>query len=179
MTDIGPKRPAVERTVFSTPRSAEFLELKALQAQTGQYAEDFGHVVAIDSFSPPDGGDYLVMVSSSRGGGDETPHVLLLTAEMADALERLFRHFPRTPWNALEPPGTNAPLDACRHNGQLKTSGTTDPNKPRLLPLVADRKPTPANKNLTRHNIASPCSAPTSSRTQSRDRGIDNRKRSE
>jgi hypothetical protein len=37
--------PTVKRTVFSTPRSAEFLELQALQSQTGQYAEDFGHVV--------------------------------------------------------------------------------------------------------------------------------------
>ena len=45
MTDIGPKRPTVERTVFSTPRSAEFLELRALQAQTGQHADAFGHVV--------------------------------------------------------------------------------------------------------------------------------------
>ena len=45
MTDIGPKRPTVKRTVFSTPRSAEFLELRALQAQTGQPAEAFGHVV--------------------------------------------------------------------------------------------------------------------------------------
>ena len=45
MTDIGPKRPTVERTVFSTPRSGEFLELRALQAQTGQPAEAFGHVV--------------------------------------------------------------------------------------------------------------------------------------
>ena len=45
MTDIGPERPTVERTVFSTPRSGEFLELRALQAQTGQPAEAFGHVV--------------------------------------------------------------------------------------------------------------------------------------
>ena len=37
--------PTVKRTVFSTPRSAEFLELRALQAQTGQHAEAFGHVV--------------------------------------------------------------------------------------------------------------------------------------
>ena len=45
MTDIGPERPTVKRTVFSTPRSGEFLELRALQAQTGQPAEVFGHVV--------------------------------------------------------------------------------------------------------------------------------------
>ncbi len=45
MTDIGPQRPAVKRTVFSTPRSGEFLELRALQAQTGQHSEAFGHVV--------------------------------------------------------------------------------------------------------------------------------------
>ena len=36
---------AVKRTVFSTPRAGEFLELRALQAQTGQPAEAFGHVV--------------------------------------------------------------------------------------------------------------------------------------
>ncbi len=45
MTDIGSKRPAVERTVFSTPRSGEFLELRALQAQTGQHVDAFGDVV--------------------------------------------------------------------------------------------------------------------------------------
>ena len=45
MTDIGPERPTVRRTVFSTPRSGEFLELRALQAQTGQPAEALGHVV--------------------------------------------------------------------------------------------------------------------------------------
>ena len=39
------KQPAVQRTVFATPRAAEFLELRALQAQTGQPAEAFGHVV--------------------------------------------------------------------------------------------------------------------------------------
>ena len=39
------QRPTVERTVFATPRAAEFLELRALQAQTGQPAEAFGHVV--------------------------------------------------------------------------------------------------------------------------------------
>ena len=38
-------QPAVQRTVFATPRAAEFLELRALQAQTGQPAEAFGHVV--------------------------------------------------------------------------------------------------------------------------------------
>jgi DNA topoisomerase VI subunit B len=37
--------PTVKRTVFATPRAAEFLELRALQAQTGQAAEAFGHVV--------------------------------------------------------------------------------------------------------------------------------------
>jgi hypothetical protein len=36
---------AVERTVFATPRAAEFLELRALQAQTGQPVEAFGDVV--------------------------------------------------------------------------------------------------------------------------------------
>jgi DNA topoisomerase VI subunit B len=35
----------VQRTVFATPRAAEFLELRALQSQTGQPAEAFGHVV--------------------------------------------------------------------------------------------------------------------------------------
>ena len=45
MTDIGPERPTVRRTVFSTPRSGEFVELRALQAQTGQPAEMFGDVV--------------------------------------------------------------------------------------------------------------------------------------
>ena len=39
------RTPTVERTVFATPRAAEFLELRALQAQTGQPAEAFGHVV--------------------------------------------------------------------------------------------------------------------------------------
>ena len=42
MTGTGP---TVKRTVFSTSRSGEFLELRALQAQTGQPAEAFGHVV--------------------------------------------------------------------------------------------------------------------------------------
>ena len=42
MTGTGP---TVKRTVFSTPRAGEFLELRALQAQTGQHAEAFGHVV--------------------------------------------------------------------------------------------------------------------------------------
>jgi DNA topoisomerase VI subunit B len=37
--------PTVKRTVFATPRAAEFLELRSLQAQTGQPAEAFGHVV--------------------------------------------------------------------------------------------------------------------------------------
>ena len=37
--------PTVKRTVFATPRAAEFLELRALQAQTGQPVEAFGHVV--------------------------------------------------------------------------------------------------------------------------------------
>ena len=35
----------VERVVFSTPRAAEFLELRALQSQTGQPVEEFGSVV--------------------------------------------------------------------------------------------------------------------------------------
>ena len=39
------RTPTVERTVFATPRAAEFLELRALQAQTGQPVEAFGHVV--------------------------------------------------------------------------------------------------------------------------------------
>jgi DNA topoisomerase VI subunit B len=39
------QRPTVKRTVFATPRAAEFLELRALQAQTGQPVEAFGHVV--------------------------------------------------------------------------------------------------------------------------------------
>jgi DNA topoisomerase VI subunit B len=36
---------AVSRTVFSTPRAAEFLEQRALQTQTGQPADRFGDVV--------------------------------------------------------------------------------------------------------------------------------------
>jgi Histidine kinase-, DNA gyrase B-, and HSP90-like ATPase len=36
---------AVQRTVFATPRAAEFVELRALQAQTGQSADAFGGVV--------------------------------------------------------------------------------------------------------------------------------------
>lgn len=35
----------VQRTVFATPRAAEFLELRALQAQTGQPVDAFGDVV--------------------------------------------------------------------------------------------------------------------------------------
>jgi len=35
----------VQRTVFASPRAAEFLELRALQAQTGQPADAFGDVV--------------------------------------------------------------------------------------------------------------------------------------
>ena len=35
----------VERVVFSTPRAAEFLELRSLQSQTGQPVEEFGSVV--------------------------------------------------------------------------------------------------------------------------------------
>lgn len=35
----------VRRTVFATPRAAEFLEPRALQAQTGQPQDRFGHVV--------------------------------------------------------------------------------------------------------------------------------------
>jgi DNA topoisomerase VI subunit B len=38
-------RGPVKRTVFATSRAAEFLELRALQAQTGQPAGAFGHVV--------------------------------------------------------------------------------------------------------------------------------------
>ena len=44
------RTPTVERTVFATPRAAEFLELRALQAQTGQPVEAFGHVV-VKSYS--------------------------------------------------------------------------------------------------------------------------------
>lgn len=36
---------AVDRVVFSTPRAAEFLELRSLQSQTGQPADEFGSVV--------------------------------------------------------------------------------------------------------------------------------------
>ncbi|HWS93777.1 MAG TPA: hypothetical protein VN255_15270 [Mycobacterium sp.] len=39
------QKPAVKRTVFATPRAAEFLELRALQAQTGQPVDAFGDVV--------------------------------------------------------------------------------------------------------------------------------------
>jgi hypothetical protein len=39
------RRPAVTRTVFATPRAVEFLELRALQAQTGQPVDAFGDVV--------------------------------------------------------------------------------------------------------------------------------------
>jgi DNA topoisomerase VI subunit B len=35
----------LERTIFSTPRAAEFLERRALETQTGQPAENFGDVV--------------------------------------------------------------------------------------------------------------------------------------
>jgi DNA topoisomerase VI subunit B len=35
----------VKRAVFATPRAAEFLEIRALQAQTGQPEEAFGDVV--------------------------------------------------------------------------------------------------------------------------------------
>ena len=42
MTGTGP---TIKRTVFSTSRASEFLELRALQAQTGQHSEAFGHVV--------------------------------------------------------------------------------------------------------------------------------------
>jgi hypothetical protein len=37
--------PTVARVVFATPRAAEFLELRALQAQTGQPVDAFGDVV--------------------------------------------------------------------------------------------------------------------------------------
>ena len=42
MTGTGP---TVKRTVFSTSRASEFLELRALQAQTGQHVDAFGDVV--------------------------------------------------------------------------------------------------------------------------------------
>jgi DNA topoisomerase VI subunit B len=45
MTAVINTRPAVKRTVFATPRAAEFLELRALQAQTGQPVDAFGDVV--------------------------------------------------------------------------------------------------------------------------------------
>ena len=35
----------VQRTVFATSRASEFLELRAIQAQTGQPEDAFGHVV--------------------------------------------------------------------------------------------------------------------------------------
>ncbi len=37
--------PTLHRETFATPRAAEFFELRALQAQTGQYAERFGEVI--------------------------------------------------------------------------------------------------------------------------------------
>ena len=37
--------PTVKRSMFSTPRSGEFLELRALQAPTGQPLQAFGDVV--------------------------------------------------------------------------------------------------------------------------------------
>jgi DNA topoisomerase VI subunit B len=40
-----PPREMYHRRVFSTPRAAEFLEIEALQAQTGQYRDAFGDVV--------------------------------------------------------------------------------------------------------------------------------------
>src|SRR6516225_16841 len=45
MTAVINTRPAVTRTVFATPRAVEFLELRALQAQTGQPVDAFGDVV--------------------------------------------------------------------------------------------------------------------------------------
>ncbi len=46
-----------------------------------------GHEVVVDSFRPPGGGDDLVMISTfDRGAGDNRPHVVLLTYEMADRL---------------------------------------------------------------------------------------------
>jgi DNA topoisomerase VI subunit B len=45
MTAVINTRPAVQRTVFATPRAAEFVELRALQAQTGQPVDAFGDVV--------------------------------------------------------------------------------------------------------------------------------------
>lgn len=41
----GHAKPMVSRTVFATSRAAEFLELRALQAQTGQPVDAFGDVV--------------------------------------------------------------------------------------------------------------------------------------
>jgi hypothetical protein len=38
-------RPQLQREVFATPRAAEFFELRALQAQTGQQADRFADVV--------------------------------------------------------------------------------------------------------------------------------------
>ncbi|MEY9965969.1 DNA topoisomerase VI subunit B [Streptacidiphilus sp. MAP12-16] len=40
-----PTLPVVQRSVFSTPRSAEFLDKRSLQSQTGQDAARFGRVV--------------------------------------------------------------------------------------------------------------------------------------
>ena len=45
--------PTVKRTVFSTPRSAEFLELQALQSQTGQYAAPDGQVFRQEDLVAP------------------------------------------------------------------------------------------------------------------------------
>jgi DNA topoisomerase VI subunit B len=37
--------PALERQVFATPRAAEFFEVRAPQAQTGQPSDSFGAVI--------------------------------------------------------------------------------------------------------------------------------------
>ena len=47
----------------------------------------FGNRVQVGSYSPPDGGDDLVMISTlDEPGGDKRLNVLLLTIEMADRL---------------------------------------------------------------------------------------------
>ncbi len=67
----------VQRTVFVTPRAAEFTELRALQAQTGQPAEAFGSVVikelidnALDAAESA--GNAPVIEISTRTDGDIT-----------------------------------------------------------------------------------------------------------
>ena len=67
---------AVQRTVFATPRASEFLELRALQAQTGQSADEWGHVVvkelvdnALDAAESA-GVAPVIDINITSGGGD-------------------------------------------------------------------------------------------------------------